>query len=254
MKNIFITGGSKGIGKATALHFADQGWFVGVTDVDKDALEDVKKELPENRRFTAVMDVTNAESVQQTLQQFCALNHGNLHVLLNNAGVGWIEPFETMEIREHQATIDVNNKGVIHCTYYAFPFLKATPGARVISMCSASAHYGIPIEVTYSASKFFIRGMTEALNLEWKRYGIHVCDIMPNFVKTPMMATKSSAIVKNIGVKLTAEDVAKKIWMAAHRKKVHWPVEFFPYNILQPITKYFPAWMTRAIIRRKAEL
>jgi len=68
---------------------------------------------------------------------------------------------------------------------------------------------------TYSASKFFVRGFTEAMNIEWERHGIHVCDVMPNFVATPMMDAAHGDIVDLIGINLTAEDAAKTIARAA---------------------------------------
>lgn len=254
MKNIFITGASKGIGKATAIHFLKEGWFVGATDIDKEALNKFAAEYKHENLFTSLLDVTDESAVKMVLKEFCDLSNGQLNVMFNNAGVAWFDDFEEIPIKHHVTTIEVNNKGMLNCAYHAFPYLKNTQDARVINMCSASAHYGVPFAVSYSATKFFVKGFTEALNLEWERYGIHVCDIMANLVKTPMTDKLESPVVKNVGIKLTTDDVVQKIWKATHKKKVHWLVEIFPYNILQPITKLLPQSVVRAVMKKTAEL
>jgi NAD(P)-dependent dehydrogenase (short-subunit alcohol dehydrogenase family) len=252
--NIFITGASKGIGRAIALFFAEKGWFIGVTDVDRSGLAKLEKELSGKQYFAAIMDVTDSDGVAKTINDFCAKNDGKLDVLFNNAGVAWMDPFESVPLQNHHAMINVNVTGVLNCTFHAFPYLKKTQGARVINMCSAAAHYGVPWEVTYSATKFFIRGLTEALNLEWERHDIHVCDIMPNFVDTPMMEPCHSKVVDNVGIKLTTQDVVNAVWKASHKKRVNWLVEFFPYNILQPLAQYTPRFIVRSIMKKKAGL
>lgn len=254
MKSIFITGASKGIGKATAIHFANKGWFVAATDVDDAALAQLAEELKDKKIFTAHLDVTNEQEVKSTLDSFCALTDGKLDVMLNNAGVAWIGNFEEIPLKQQHLTIDVNTKGVLNGAYHAFKYLKATKGSRLISMCSAASHYGVPFEVAYSASKFFVKGMTESLNLEWERYEIHVCDIMPNFVKTPMMENITSSVVENVGIKLTTKDVVEKIWEATQKNKIHWLVEFFPYNILHPLSTITPPFIVRSMVKKTANL
>ncbi|MCP6059511.1 SDR family NAD(P)-dependent oxidoreductase, partial [Klebsiella pneumoniae] len=89
---------------------------------------------------------------------------------------------------EHARILAINVQGVVQMTHAAFPYLKATPGAQVINMGSASGVYGTPHMASYSASKFAVRGFTEALELEWRRHGIRVGDLMPPFVRTPMVS------------------------------------------------------------------
>ena len=88
-------------------------------------------------------------------------------------------------------------------------------------MSSLSSEYGVPSEAVYSASKFFVRGLTEAMNIEWERHGIHVSDVMPNFVRTPMMEGVTGKLVDSVGIHLTAEDVVRAIWRAASDRRRH---------------------------------
>lgn len=254
MKSILITGASKGIGKAAAIHFLNEGWFVGATDIDKEALNKFATEYKHENLYTSLLDVTDEAAAKKVFKEFCDLSNGKLNVLFNNAGVAWFGDFEEIPIKHHLTTIEVNTKGMLGCAYHAFPYLKNTKDAIVINMCSASAHYGVPFAVSYSATKFFVKGFTEALNLEWERYGIHVCDIMANLTKTPMTDKLESPVVKNVGINLTTDDVVKKIWKATQKKKVHWLVEAFPYNIIQPLAKFLPDSVVRAIVKKTAEL
>ena len=255
MKSIFITGASAGIGKATAILFANQGWFVGITDVDEAGLENLKQSTAGKIGFSAVMDVTDADRVASVLHDFSQAAQGRMDVLFNNAGLLRIDPFENIPLTDHHAILNVNNKGVINCTYHAFPYLKNTPGARVINMASTAAIISTPTEATYSASKFWVRGLTDALHMEWKRHGIHVCDIMPNFVDTPMVKKNFRKVVENLGVVITAEQVAETVWKAATGERIHWIVEPRLFNRLSfKLRGLSPSKYEQSFMIEKAEL
>ncbi|CAN5260897.1 hypothetical protein BH09MYX1_BH09MYX1_17660 [soil metagenome] len=91
-------------------------------------------------------------------------------------------------------------------------------------MSSASAIYGQPEMAVYSATKFFVRGLTEALDLELRAKGIRVCDVMPGFVDTPMVRNEAQKprSMSVFGVKTKPEDVAAIVWRAAHSQRLHW--------------------------------
>jgi short-subunit dehydrogenase len=99
----------------------------------------------------------------------------------------------------------------------------------VVNLASASAMYGQPELATYSATKFAVRGLTEALELEWRRHGIRVIDMWPLFVATAMVDGLETGSTKSLGIRLTAEDVAEAIYTATHPNRgrpaqVHFPV------------------------------
>ena len=226
-KTIFITGAAAGIGRASALKFARAGWFVGAYDLDARGLESLQAELGAERCCTGPLDVTKPEQIEAALADFTKHTGGRLHVLFNNAGVLSTGPFEEVSAARNKLQVDINVTGVIECTRQAFALLKATPGARVVSMCSASALYGVPDFAVYAATKHAVRALTEALEIEWKRHDIVVSDVMAPFVKTAMVAgTRPVPIIENLGVNLTAEDVADTVWHAATTAKpqTHWPV------------------------------
>ena len=215
--SIFITGGAAGIGRATAQHFAGRGWNVGVFDIDAKAAEAVAKELGP-RAIWGALDVTEPGEWEDALRTF-EVAFGRMDLLLNNAGVASVGDFEDFTPERYRVIIDVNLQGVINGCLAALPLLKATGSARVINMASASAIYGSPSFAVYSATKFAVRGFTEALNIEWRRHGIVVMDLLPLFVSTEMVENFEirPEATRKLGVKLKPEGVANEIWRAAHR-------------------------------------
>lgn len=225
-KSIFITGAAAGIGRATAQHFAAAGWRVGLYDIDLMGLKALASAIGP-QAVIGKLDVTNAAAFAKALADFAEPSEGRIDVLFNNAGVLATGDFEALPLPRAHALIDINAKGVVNGCHAALPYLKAARG-RVINMASASAIYGTPAFAVYSATKFFVRGLTEALNIEWSQHGITVCDVMPLFVDTPMVQAVSEKpkSIENLGVRLTAQDIAKIVYraatIAAWRCPVHW--------------------------------
>jgi len=248
-KCIFITGAGSGIGRATAHLFAKNGWFVGLYDINEPELEKAAKALETDRTCFRKLDVTDVEQVKAALEDFCQRTEGKMDVLFNCAGVLKTGAFESIPFEAHKAITRVNAEGVLNCTYHAFPYLRNTKPAMVISMASASALYGTPDYATYSSTKFWVRGFTEALNIEWERHGIHVCDILTPFVDTPLLHGDNSGAIKSLGVKLSPEDLAQVVWQAAHGRKVHWIVTpYFKFNWI--VARRLPDRIAKMIIKR----
>ena len=221
MSSILISGAASGIGAATARLFHTRGWRVGLLDVDEKALV---AEL--GGAWHAPLDVVEAAAVKAALGDFCALSGGQLRLLFNGAGILRTGAFADIELEQHTRQVLINVLGVLNLCHAAYPYLKVTSAAQVINMGSASALYGVPQLASYSASKFVVRGLTEALELEWREYGIRVGDLMPPFVDTPMVRSqaKRPPVMRRLGVRLEAEQIAEAAWKQAHGSTVHRPV------------------------------
>ena len=155
------------------------------------------------------------------------------------------------DLLRHHRLIDINLKGLINGCHTAFALLKDTSNSRVINMCSASALYGQPELGTYSATKAAVRSLTEALNIEWRRHGIEVVDVLPLFVNTAMVANEVSRMktVSTLGVRLGPQDVAATVWRLATargRLPVHslvgWQTRLFA-----TLSKFSPDFMNRLV-------
>ena len=246
---IFITGAAAGIGRATAELFAARGWRVGLYDVNEAGVTELAQRLG-GRALAGRLDVTDVAQFERALAGFFEAAGRRLDVLFNNAGIAFCNDFEKIPLARHHAVVDVNLKGVLTGCHLALPYLKRTPGARVISMCSASAIYGTPSFAGYCATKFAVRGLSEALDIEWRRHGIRVMDVMPLFVDTAMVATVEvrPKSLDRLGLRLTADDIARAVWRAAHWPR-WWPKVHFLPGIQSWLTyvaqKLTPGWFNR---------
>jgi len=221
---IFVTGAASGIGRETALLFASRGWKVGLFDVDLEGLAKTAREAGEGRSLSRRLDVRDLDEYRAAVAAFGEWTGGRMDALFNCAGIMRMGPFEEVAIEEHVRTVEINVVGVLYGIHLALPLLKATPGAHVLSMGSASGVYGVPDLATYSASKFFIRGLTEALSLELERDRIVVTDLMPLYVDTPMVRSQAfrAGSLQTFGARLTPRRVAELAWAAVHARRVHW--------------------------------
>lgn len=246
---IFITGAAAGIGRATAQLFSARGWFVGLYDVSADAIEALRDELGRARSCGGRLDVVDAEAFAAALRSFVEHSGGRLDVMFNCAGILSTGSFDSIPLARHHQLVDVNFKGTLNGAHAALPHLRATPGACLINMASASAIYGPPAFASYGATKFAVKGLTEALNIEWSREGIRVMDVLPLFVATPMVRDVAAPpkSIGRLGVNLTAEDIARTVWRAAHARsgsRVHW----YPGLQTQALAlsnKLMPAFLNR---------
>ncbi|MFU8821770.1 MAG: SDR family oxidoreductase [Gammaproteobacteria bacterium] len=243
----FITGAASGIGRATAHLFVARGWRIGLLDRDAAGLASLVEELGPDASSAYPCDVTDAVALGAALEQFCGGPEGGLELLVNCAGVLHIGPFEDLPGARHRELIDVNARGVMETLLAAFPMLRRA-GGRVVNLASASANYGSPDYATYSATKMFVRGLSEALDIEWRRHRIRVACVMPAFVATPMIAGRHSGSMDRLGVQLSAEDVAQVIWRAAHGRRLMWHVGW-RYRAMRLVSAPLPASLKRAMMR-----
>ncbi|MBR7195181.1 SDR family oxidoreductase [Gordonia sp. SCSIO 19800] len=250
MPSIFITGGAAGIGLATAERFGRDGWTVGVYDVDADALAKVKADHPDF--ITGTLDVREPEQWAEALAEFTSHTGGTLDVLDNNAGIlheGQIDHITPDQIKRQ---IDIDALGVALGAQAAYPYLKKTPGAHLVNIGSASAIYGQPGIAVYSATKFFVAGLTEALELEWEHDDIRVVSIWPPWAKTAL-ATGGAKSTKTLGIRITPEQVAEKIWESVHPTRQDKLLHRTSYSVgaqtlfLQNAAKFIPNFLNRAV-------
>ncbi len=257
--NIFITGASRGIGLATAKKMAAKGHNVGLFATNTATLEDAikdkvfKKALKKKRIVTAELDVTQPDSWDDAIETMID-NFGSIDVLINNAGVLISGTLPTTDLDEQLALIDVNCKGVLIGCHKLAPYLADSKNGKIINVSSASAIYGQPEVATYAASKFFVRGLTEGLNIEYAKLGIKVIDVMPLWVKSDMTKGIEVKSIGRLGINLTVNDVAKtlcKLSTSANRKikGIHYSVGL-PAKVFQTLAQVTPDPIIRFVNRK----
>ncbi len=238
-RSILITGAASGIGRATAMLFAEKNWFVGLADIDEPALESLQKEIGKENSCICKADVTSFEELKTAVNRFSSYTSGKMDLLFNCAGILHMGFFDEIGIENQVKTVEVNLLGVMLGIEAALPLLKNTENSRVVSMNSACTLYGTPEIAAYSAAKFGLKGLTEALNIEFERFGIHVCDVMVPYVNTPLLDKERKAgSVEKLGIKITPDQVAQLIWKTTRKKKVHWAYKMKPFLFLTWLFPY----------------
>lgn len=254
-KAIFISGGGSGIGRAMAQYFAARGWFVGLGDISEEGMAQTAARLPEGASSSHLLDVRDPAQWRAALCDFADRAKGRIDVLANNAGVGHAGAITELSERQVSQLVEVNVLGVIHGARAAHPFLSATPGSCLLNMASASAFYGVGGMSVYSATKFAVRALTEALDAEWHADGIRVRSLMPGFIDTPLLAEpanqhsnrskREAALASGMEV-VPASLVAEAAWIAVHGKRLHNPV-----GRTARMAAFFARWAP-SIVRRRA--
>lgn len=243
MKSVFITGAGSGMGREGAKLFHANGWRVGAVDRNADGLASLTEELSGERLWTRVVDVTDKAALDGALADFCAGNDGGgLDMMWNNAGIGESGWFEDVPYEAAMRVVDINFKAVLTGAYAALPYLKKSPGSLMFSTSSSSGAYGMPRLAVYSATKHGVKGLTEALSVEWRRHGVRVADVLPGLIDTAILTSTpnrsedgpqpasaeevaASAPKKGMFRLMPASSVAETAWAAYHHPtRLHWYV------------------------------
>jgi NAD(P)-dependent dehydrogenase (short-subunit alcohol dehydrogenase family) len=225
-KSIFITGAASGMGRETARLFAGQGWFVGGYDVNEAGLEALKAELGPDNCVVRRLDVTDRDDYRAALAGFAEATSGQMDLLYNNAGIGRGGPFAEQPFEDVIAVVQVNLMGVLIGIHEAIGLLKATPNSLCFTTSSSSATFGMANIAVYSATKHAVKGLSEALSVEFKAYGVRVADVLPGVIDTPILPPGVAEAAPKEGMfrAIPPVEVAKAVWEAYHADKLHWYV------------------------------
>jgi NAD(P)-dependent dehydrogenase (short-subunit alcohol dehydrogenase family) len=211
---ILITGTSTGIGRATTLHLAREGFrvFAGVRR-QEDAVS-LRGEAPD--AVTPIqLDVTDAASIQQAAKEVEeAVGRAGLAGLVNNAGIGFGGPLEYADLDEMRRGYEVNVFGVMAVTQAFLPLLRRAKG-RIVNLSSGAGKASTPLLGPYCSSKFALEGLSDALRIELRGAGIAVVVIEPGFVDTPMQTKGRSDIER---IRDAMSDEARERYGAAMKK------------------------------------
>jgi short-subunit dehydrogenase len=211
--SVIVTGGARGIGRATVERFARHGARVAVGDRDLELARDVVAPFGE-RAVAALLDVTDPQSWRDFLEQVSVL--GPFDVLVNNAGIMPLGSVLKEPDAVARAIFDVNVHGVINGTKAVAPGMVERGRGHIVNVASAVGRVAVADGATYSASKFAVVGFSEATRSELAPNGVDVTVVLPTVVRTELAAGVPAAK----GIKpVTAEDVAEVIEDAVRKPR-----------------------------------
>jgi NAD(P)-dependent dehydrogenase (short-subunit alcohol dehydrogenase family) len=228
-KAIFVTGAGSGLGREVACYFASKGWFIGLSDINEEGLKATACMLPTDQSSFHVLDVADRSQWSRELIRFATHSGGRMDVLFNNAGIGSGGRIHEMADSDIDRIVAVNLTGVINGIRAAFAYLRSTKGSCVLNTCSAAGIYGSAYLSVYSATKFAVRGLTEAHDIEWREFGIKSRSLMPGFIDTGIISKiipgsnqtgRDRLLAAGIEVSPVSV-IGPAAWQAVHGNKVH---------------------------------
>jgi NAD(P)-dependent dehydrogenase (short-subunit alcohol dehydrogenase family) len=222
-----VTGAASGIGRALALRLAQEGVSLAVADVRAEALDETAQMLKPagsspRKVTTHVVDVADKERVAAFAREVVEA-HGRASLLINNAGVGLFGTAEQLSIEDIEWLMGVNFWGVVHGVKHFLPILRREPQAHIVNISSVFGIVGPAGHSAYAASKFAVRGFTEALRHELFGGPIRVSVVHPGGVKTNIAinarpgagadqaAVERERAIFNIAARTTPDTAADRI-------------------------------------------
>jgi 3-oxoacyl-[acyl-carrier protein] reductase len=211
-KNAIITGGNRGLGKATAIAFAKEGINVAITGRDEKALKATVSELEQLgvQATYAAFDISNYKEVQSHIKTLVA-QLGAVDILVNNAGIAAFGTLNDMDVNQWSQIIQTNLMGMYYVTKEVLPYLIDQNKGDIINVSSTAGLSGNASTSAYSASKFAVIGMSESLMKEVRKNNIRVCTLTPSTIATDMAVDLGIADKDSEDSVLQAEDFAELI-------------------------------------------
>jgi NAD(P)-dependent dehydrogenase (short-subunit alcohol dehydrogenase family) len=265
-KTVLITGTSSGIGKLTAIYFAQQGWNVAATLRNPSQDQDLNS-FPNLKKYA--LDVTDNDSIQAAIASTLA-DFGQIDVVVNNAGYGVDGVFEAMSDEVIQKQFDTNVFGLMRVTRAMIPLMREQGGGTIIQVSSMGGRLTFPLFSIYHGTKWAVEGFSESLHYELEPFNIKVKLIEPGAIKTefygsnrqfvegqnlPMyqkFVKRVEQVTQEAGQKgESPELVAKTIFKAAcdRSSRMRYPVGY-PAPLLMTVRRLLSDMRYFAIIKR----
>ena len=223
---VFVTGGTRGIGKAIALKYAENGYNIVINYIsDKTNVDEIKKEFSKYGVESLVVkaDVSKAEDVDRAVKQAIE-KFGKIDVLVNNAGITRDTLLMRMKEEDFDKVIEINLKGTFLVTKAVTPYMMKKRNGKIINLSSVVGVTGNAGQSNYSASKAGIIGFTKSIAKELASRNIRANAVAPGFIDTDMTSVLSEDIKANINAQIsmkrmgTAREIANVVYFLGNEE------------------------------------
>lgn len=259
-KVVLITGASSGFGMDAARLFAEEGCSVVLAARRIDRLQELAASIQSRggEAFAVPVDVANREEIEIMVETVLDL-YGQIDILFNNAGFGRLAWHENMSSeRDIETQIAVNLLGVIQVSHAVLPSMLKRRSGHIINMSSVAGWIAPPTYTIYSASKFGVRGFTDALRREVQPFGVDVSGIYPGPAKTEFGQHTGDhplkkSVLRRYFRSMTSEEVAERIVLLAKRPRRAVILPWY-YHIAIWADWYIPwlvDWITMSVLTKK---
>jgi len=189
-----VTGAGSGIGRETALALGGKGCRLALCDLNQDSIDELSAELQSAGVFVTTHHVDVADKAQmQAFADDVVAAHGGVQILVNNAGVTVYGSFEDHSLEDFEWIVGVNLWGVVYGCKFFVPHLKAAGEGHIVNLSSVFGIIAPPLQTSYVATKFAIRGFSESLRAELGEHNIGVTSVHPGTIQTNIVRDARSA-------------------------------------------------------------
>lgn len=254
---VLIAGGSRGLALALARQFGSQGARLALCARNADELARAREDLVGRGIdvFTGTCDVANRDEVERFVSE-AAGHFGQIDVIVNNASIISIAPFQASTDQDFRTAMDVNFWGSYHVTQAALPYLRLAHGARIVNIASIGGAVAVPHLLPYVTAKFATVGFSQGLTMELRKEGIRVVTVLPGLMRTGSFGhalvrgqkEKEAAwfsIAASLPLLTVSADYAARVIVDACRAGDPFVVIGWPAKVLRLSNALFPGLITR---------
>jgi short-subunit dehydrogenase len=249
-KRVWLTGASKGIGRALAIELAKRGAILALTSRDEKDLNGFGEEVARNgaKVICKPGDVTNGEQIKTIAAEIMA-ELGGIDILIANAGTHLFTKPEAFDTNEYLRLMDINYGGMLRCVEAVLPAMLQRGSGHLVAVASLTAYRGVPRAAAYGASKAAINNFLESLRFHLTPKGIDITVINPGFVRTPLTDKndfKMPFIVEpDRAARIMCDGIARK------RNEFAFPI---PFNGMVKLLRIIPLWLYNFIMARSVKV
>ena len=246
-KVIWITGGSSGIGKATAYKFANEGWQVALSARREELLNEISES--NNNIHPFPLDVLDSEKCKEVFKKILS-KYENIDIALFSTGIHDPKSERKLNLENIREIMETNFFGTINSINSVYNYFKEKKSGHVSIVSSVAGYRGLPAGGAYCASKAALINYAESLYFDMKRFNVRVSIVNPGFIKTPMTDQNNFPMPMIATAEFAAEEIFKGL-TKSNSFEIHFPKKF---TFIMKLLRIMPNWLYLKLLKKGMSL